>query len=146
MKLLLDLVFGESADHPAGDRPDSDRRKHRRREQAHCEPDATSPGHPLTAEVVAGLLHRDVAVLVVRDEDDALDRDLLLLDERDQRIEVLCRLVDVLVTGNEDIGGCLSHQGSPFEFRPLSRLACGVLPDHGSGASAEHRPASVSPG
>ena len=146
VKLLLDLVVGESADHPARDRPDRDRREHRRREQAHREPDATAPARPLAAEVVAGLLHRDAAVFLVRDEDDALDLDLLLLDERDERLEVLRRLVDVRVTGNEDIGGCLSHQGSPFEFRPLSRLACGVLPDHGSGAIAEHRPASVSPG
>ena len=115
VKLLVDLVAGESADHPARDRPDGDRREQRRREQANREPDAASPAHSLTAEVVAGPLHRDAAVLRMRDEDDALDRDLLLLDERDQRLEVLRRLVDVLVTGNEDVGGCLSHHGSPFD-------------------------------
>ena len=49
-----------------------------------------------------------------------------LLDERDQRFEVLRRLVDVLVTGNEDVGGCLSHQGSPFDSDRYrgSRVAC----------------------
>ena len=63
----------------------------------------------------------------MRDEDDAVDRDVLRLDERDQRLEVLRRLVDVLVTGNENVGGwCLSHHGSPFDSVP--RLAGGSRP------------------
>ena len=114
--LLLDPVVDELADHPARDRPDGDRREQRRREQADREPDAAAPARPLAAEVVAGLLHRDAAVLRVRDEDDALDRDLLVLDERDQRLEVLRRLVDVLVAGDEDVGRCLSHHGSPSVY------------------------------
>ncbi len=145
MKLLLDLVVGESADHPARDRPDRDRREHRRREQAHREPDAAAPACPLAAEVVARLLHGDAAVFRVRDEDHALDLDFLLLDERDERLEVLRRLVDVLVTGNEDIGGCLSHQGSPFDS-DWQRGSRAVLRDHGTGAVTEHRPAASSPG
>ena len=116
--LLLDPVVDELADHPARDRPDGDRREQRRREQADREPDSAAPARPLAAEVVARLPHADAAVLRVRDEDDALDRDLLLLDERDERLEVLRRLVDVLVTGDEDVGGwCLSHHGSPFDSR-----------------------------
>ena len=115
LKLLVDLVAGKSADHPARDRPDGDRREQRRREQAHRKPDAASPAHSLAAEVVAGPLHRDAAVLRMRHEDDALDRDLLVLDERDQCLEVFRRLVDVLVTGNEDVSGCLGHRGSPFD-------------------------------
>ena len=39
--------------------------------------------------MIARLPHRDVAVLGVRDEDHALDLDLLVLDERDERLEVL---------------------------------------------------------
>ncbi len=113
VKLLVDLVAGESAHHPARDRADRDRREQRRREQAHREPDAAAPARSLTTEVVSRSLHADAAVLRVRHEDHALDRDLLLLDERDQCLEVLRCLVDVLVTGNEDVGGCLSHQGSP---------------------------------
>ena len=146
VKLLLDLVVGESADHPARDRPDCDRREHRRREQAHREPDAAAPACSLAAEVVARLLHGDAAVFLVRDEDHALDLDFLLLDERDERLEVLRRLVDVRVTGNEDIGGCLSHQGSPFEFRPLSRLACGVLPTMAEARSPNIAQPRVHPG
>ena len=78
-------------------------------------PDAAAPAHALAAAVVARLSHADAAVLGVRDQDDALDRDLLLLDERDQRLEVLRRLVDVLVAGDEHVGRCLSHRGSPFD-------------------------------
>ena len=144
VKLLVDLVAGKSADDPARDGSDRDRRKQRRREQAHREPDATAPARPLTAQVVAGPLHRDVAVLVVRDEDDALDRDLLLLDERDQRLEVLCRLVDVLVAGNEDVGGFLSHLRLSLRFR-ASRLPCRAA-QHRTDAVTEHRPAARSPG
>ena len=77
VKLLVDLVAGESAHDPARDRPDGDRREQRRCEQANREPDAASPAHSLAAEVVARPLHRDAAILRVSDEDDALDRDLL---------------------------------------------------------------------
>ncbi len=117
VNLLLDPVVDEPADHPARDRPDGDRREQRRREQAHRDPDSTAPARALAAEVVARLPHADAPVLRMRDEDDAVDRDLLRLDERDQRLEVLRRFVDVLVTGNEDVGQwCLSHHGSPFVF------------------------------
>ena len=74
--LLLDPVVDELADHPARDRPDGDRREQRRREQPDREPDPAAPARPLAAEVVARLAHRDAPVLGVRDEDDALDRDL----------------------------------------------------------------------
>ena len=90
--LLLDPVVDEPADHPAGDRPDGDRRQQRRREQAHRDPDSAAPARPLAAEVVARLAHADAPVLRVGDEDDPVDRDLLRLDERDQRLEVLRRL------------------------------------------------------
>ena len=57
-KLLLDLVAGEPAQHPARDRPDGDGREQRRREQANREPDPAAPARSFTAEVVAGPLHR----------------------------------------------------------------------------------------
>ena len=116
VKLLLDLVAGESADHPARDRPDGDRREQRRREQANREPDPAAPACPLAAEVVARLLHGDAAVLRVRDEDHALDLDFLLLDERDERLEVLRRLVDVAVARDEDIRRRLRHHPAPSEL------------------------------
>ena len=103
--LLLEPVVDELAHHPARDCPDGDRREQRWREEADREPDTAAPAHPLAAAIVARLPHADAAVVRVRDQDDALDRDPLLLDERDKRLEVLRRLVDVLVTGDEDVGG-----------------------------------------
>ena len=126
VNLVLDPVVGESADHPACDRPDGDRREQRRRKQADREPDPAAPAGPLAAEVVAGLLHRDASVLRVRDEDDALDRDFLLLDQRDERLEVFRRLVDVLVTGNEDVGGVSAMAALPWFHSDDTALT----PDH----------------
>ena len=116
--LALDPVVGELADDPAGDRADGDRREQRGREEANRKPDPAAPARPLAAEVVARLAHADAAVLLVRHEDDALDRDLLLLDEREERLEVLRRLVDVLVARDEHVGRCLGHHESPFDSMP----------------------------
>ena len=112
--VLLDAVVDELADHPAGDRPDRDRRQQRRREQANREPDPTAPPQPLATEVIARLPHRDTPVLRMRDQDHTLDRDLLLPDQRDERLEVRRRLVDLLVARDEHVGRCLSHHNSPF--------------------------------
>ena len=70
---------------------------------------------PLRPSPVARLPHSDRAVLRVRDEDHALDRNLLLLHERDERLEVRRRRVDVLVPGDQDVGRFLCHRAS---FRP----------------------------
>ena len=45
----------------------------------------------------------------------------LLLDERDERLEVARRLVDVLITGNEDVGRRVSHC---LLFRAWDRPRC----------------------
>ena len=82
----------------------------------------------------------------MRDEDDALDRDLLGLDERDQRLEVLRRFVDVLVTGNEDVGGCLSHQGVSFDSDRYRGSHVGCVPSIPERSRLEHRPVRSSPG
>ena len=79
--LLLDPMVDEPADHPACDRADGDRGEHRRREQADGEPDAATPAGALPATVVASLPDGDASVLAMRDEDDALDRDLLRLHQ-----------------------------------------------------------------
>ena len=112
--VVLDPVVDELADHPARDRPDGGRGEQRRSEEADRDPDPATPSRPFAAAVVARLSHRDAAVLSVRDQDDALDRDLLVLDERDERLEVLRRFVDVLVARNEHVGRCLGHHDSPF--------------------------------
>ena len=113
--VMLDPVVDELADHPARDRPDGGRREQRRRKEADRDPDAASPAHALAAAVVTGLSHGDTTVLGVRDQDHALDRDLFFLDECDERLEVLRRLVDVLVARDEQVGRCLSHRDSPFD-------------------------------
>ena len=113
--LLLDPVVDELADHPTRDRSDRDRREQRRREQTHRDARRHRPSPPPCGRGGRPSGARDAPVLRMRDEDDALDRDILRLDERDQRLEVLRRLVDVPVTGDEDVGRwCLSHHGSPF--------------------------------
>ena len=111
--LVVDAVIDELSDYASRYSTDSDSGQQGRREHSHCQSDAASPAHALAAHVVAGLTHCDAAVLRVRDEDDALDRDLLVLDQRDQPVKVLRRFVDVLVARNEDVSGCLSHLGSP---------------------------------
>ncbi len=102
-------MIDELADDAARDRPDRDRGEHRRREQADGQPDASAPTRALATQVVAGLAHGDVAVLVVRDKDDALDLDLLIPDPGEQPLEVLRRLLDALVAGDEHVGVGVSH-------------------------------------
>ena len=70
----------------------------------------------------------------------------LLLDERDQRLKVLRRFVDVLVAGNEDVRGCLSHQGLSFDSDRYcgSHMAC--VPSMAERSATEHRPVRSSPG
>ena len=60
--------------------------------------------------------------LRVRDEDDPLDRDLLRLDERDERLEVVRRLVDVLITRDKYVRRCLGHSTLPFDPAAGSKL------------------------
>ena len=51
---------------------------------------------------------------LVGDQDHALDLHLLVLDQRDERLEVLRRLIDLLVAGDQHIRRCISHHDSPF--------------------------------
>ena len=85
----LDLVVHELADEAAGRGADGDGGEQRRSRQADEHADAAAPAQALAAEVVAGLADVDLAVHVALDEDHALGADLLLLDERYQRVEVL---------------------------------------------------------
>ena len=123
MNLVLDPVVDELADHPACNCPDRDRRKQRRREQADREPDPAAPAHPLATQVVARLPHRDTAVPCMRDENHTLDLELLLLDERDKRLEVARCLLDLLVARNEHVGRRLGHHDSPFGPESIQRQA-----------------------
>jgi hypothetical protein len=102
--LVLDPAVDELPDHAAGDRPDTDRREERRREQPDGETDPAAPARALAAEMVARLLDGDVAVPVVRDQDGALDLHLLVRHPGDERLEVPGRRADVLVARYEDVG------------------------------------------
>ena len=107
--LRLDPVVDELAGDAARRGAHRRRRQQRRREEAHGNADPAAPAHALAAQVVARLLYRDAAVLGVSDEDHSLDLDLLCLDEPDERLEIGCCRVDVLVAGYEDIRWCICH-------------------------------------
>ena len=86
---LLEAVVDEPADEAAGDRTGGRGREERRRSEANGDADAAAPADPLRPTWSRGLLHVDRAVFGVRDEDRPLDRDLLVLDELGERVEVL---------------------------------------------------------
>ncbi len=106
---MLEAMVDELADETTRDRPHRHRGQQRRREQANSETDPTAPASTLTAKMIARLLYRDATVNGVRDENHPLDRDLLVVHQRDQRIEILRGHFDVLVAGNEHISQGLSH-------------------------------------
>jgi hypothetical protein len=114
--LVVDLVFDpmvdELANQPARDRADANGREQRRRKHSNRKADARAPGRALATHLVARLPHSDRAVLRVRDQDHALDRNLLLLHERDKRLEVRRRRLYVLVPGDQDIRCFLRHRAS----------------------------------
>jgi hypothetical protein len=68
-------VLGELAHGGAADRSDRSRCQQRRCEETHDETDPSADLGSLAAEVVTGLLHLDLSVGVLLDEDDPLDRD-----------------------------------------------------------------------
>ena len=92
----LQLVLGELADQRAGRSAHDHRGQHRRGDQTDEETDAAAPAHALAAQVVAGLVDDDLALLVFLDQDHAVGLDLLALDELHQRVEVLLRRLDSL--------------------------------------------------
>jgi hypothetical protein len=106
---LVELVVGELAHDAAGGGADDHRGKQGRREQADHEADAAAPPETLATGVVAGVQEGDAAVLLVRDEDDALDLDLLRLDELAHAVEVLVCGVDVLVGSYQYVHGAVAH-------------------------------------
>ncbi len=129
VKLSFHALVGELADEAPCGGAGSGRRDQRRRRETYGEPDAAAPGHPLAAHVVARLLHVDRAVLGMRDEDDALDLDLLVHDELDEAFEVLRRRIDVLVSTHEDISRCVCHYLIPFiAAAPASHVRFGRDP------------------
>ena len=113
VKLRLDPVVDELAHYTARRRTDRRRGEQRGRRQADGQPDAAAPAQALAAHAVARLLHRDAAVQGMRDQDRALDLDLLGPDTLDERVEVLRRGVDVRIAAYEDIGWCIRHLSAP---------------------------------
>ena len=89
LEAALHLVFGELADDAAGSDADGDRGEQRRSREADEHAHTAAPAHALAAEVVAGLRDADLAALVVLYEDETFALDCLVLDERDERVEVL---------------------------------------------------------
>ncbi len=106
----LQLVLREVSGDPARRGPHDGRRQQRGSGQAHEEADRAAVAQPLAAEVVAGLLDDDVVVLVVADQDRALDSDLLRLHGCDEIVELLRRRIDIRVCGNQDVGQLVSHE------------------------------------
>src|SRR3954465_1614899 len=82
----LEPVLCELPDGRAGDCPDRGRGQKRRREEPDDQADASAELGSLAAEVVTGLLDGHLALFVLLDEDDALDRDRLVLGEPEDRV------------------------------------------------------------
>ena len=105
-------MVGELADRGAAGRADGDGGEQLRLQQPDDEPDAAAPAQAVAAHVVAGADDAHLTVLVVLDEDHALDLDLLGLDERGDGVEVALGDVEVLVGAHEDVVRVVAHLGS----------------------------------
>ena len=71
--------------------------------------------------MIARLLDRDAAINGVRDQNDPVDRDLLVIHQRDERIEVVCRDLDVMVARDQNISQRSAITSSSSSGRDLSR-------------------------
>jgi hypothetical protein len=112
--LGLEAFVDELPDQPAGGRPGGGRGEQRRGGEPDEHTDSASPLDSFPPPVVGGLAHADRAVLGMGDQDRSLDPHLLVPDEVGERVEVMCRLVEALVGGDEDVGGRVGHGSAPF--------------------------------
>ncbi len=117
----LHLVLREAPGDSARRGPNDGGCEQRGSGKTHEEADRAAVAEPLAAEVVAGLLDDDVVVLVVADEDRALDADLLRLHRGDEVVEFLRGGVDARVPRNQDVGQLVSHE-------VVSRQRCPAQP------------------
>src|SRR4029079_3978033 len=101
---------------------DDRRRQQRWCEEADGEADASSHLEAPAAEVVAGLGHVDLAVGVLLDQHDALDRDRLVLGQLHHRVEVLLGEVLDEVRGDQHVLRVVTHCASPS----YAVIACAV--------------------
>jgi len=100
----VQLVLGEPADEPARRGAHGDRGHQGRRREPDQHADPTAPAEPLATQLVAGVDHPDLALLVPLHEDHALGPDLLLLDEVHELVEVLLGGLEGLVAGQDEFG------------------------------------------
>jgi hypothetical protein len=82
--------------------------------------------------MIARLQDRNAVIDGVRDEDDPLDLDPLVVHERNQRVEVVRRHLDVLVASDQNISRGVSHR---FSLRPVN-AGDGLSPSQASSPAA----------
>ena len=83
-------------------------------EQTDDHPDAGTPPQSLAAQVIPGRHDRNVAVLVVGDQNHALHLHLLGLDKTHHRVEVPAGRSQIAISSHQQIGQFLTHDMPPF--------------------------------
>ena len=99
----LEALARDLAEDRAACCSDRGRGEERRREEADDETDASAHLGALAPEMVARLLHLDLALGVLRDEHDAVGGDRARVGELHVSVEVLLRKVGDQVDGDENI-------------------------------------------
>jgi hypothetical protein len=89
--------------------------------------------------MVAGLDHMHLPGVVLADEDDALDRDHLVLDQLHYCVIVLPRGIHEQIRRDQNVGMLRTP------FRRVARLACRVEPLLSASSSPTRTPLLVSP-
>ena len=119
----LELVIGQLADQRTRAGAHQDRGEDRGREQPHRQANTAAPTRPPAPRAIPGVRDGDLTVQAAGHQDHPLHPDRLGRDQRDDRVEILCRCGDVLVTSHQDVQCRVVH----------AHLLC-----LGSGPSAGH--------
>src|SRR6266516_4243531 len=120
----LEPVLGELARHAAERRSDRGRGQQRRCEEADDEPNASADLEALATQVVACLIDLHLAFGVLLDEDNALDRDHLVLGELQHRLEVLLREIVEEVGSDHHILLLVAHVAPSYALIACPASAC----------------------
>jgi hypothetical protein len=118
-ELMLEAMVGELADHAAAGPAHCDRGEQLRLEQADEQPDPRPPGKPVTPQMIGGADDRHLAVLVMLDEQHALDLDLAGLDQGGDPLEVQLGARELLVGADYDLV-VLAHESDPAALGPCA--------------------------
>src|SRR5262245_2116607 len=109
----LDALPRELAEDGTRRRTDGCRREKRRREEANDQPGATSELCALAPQVVSCFLHGHLALGVLGDEHDPVGLDRPVLDEVQERLEILLRELGDEVDGDQDVQPVVVAHGMP---------------------------------